>query len=321
MKAFRPRRKAPWLAVLLAVLLAWAPLLLPAPPASAAQPLAQGWAAFADWLPVSIPHARQHDVDSSITGHRYRIFVSAPQTPPPPTGYPVLYVLDGNAAFPLAAHIGRNIERRQPVTGIGPALVVGIGYAGDNDYHQEARARDYTLAAGNHDPAAEGGAEGFLDFIERELKPRVGSMFAVDPKKQAIFGHSYGGLLVLHALFTRPDGFSTYLAASPSIWWQNKHLLGEMRAFLEASGNRSQWPALQVSVGALEDEPPKGRMPPDMLAMRARRPMVAEARQLAATLKSHPALAERVRYHELAGENHGSAWPPALSRGFELFLE
>lgn len=303
----------------LAALPACAALLLPALPASAAPP--QALAIFADGQPVTIPHARQHDVDSAITGQHYRIFVSVPQTLPPPGGYPIIYVLDGNAAFPLAAHISRNVERRQPITGIGPALVIGIGYAGDNDYHLKARARDYTLAAGTHDPAAEGGAERFLDFVEQELKPQVSSMFTVNPKKQAIFGHSYGGLLVLHALFTRPDAFSTYLAASPSIWWQNKHLLGEMRSFLAASGNRSQWPTVQVSVGALEDEPPKGKMSPELLAMRASRPMVAEARQLAATLKSHPTLAGRVTYHELPGENHGSAWLPALSRGFELFLE
>jgi len=271
--------------------------------------------------PVTIPHARQYDLASPQTGQRYRIFVSAPSTPPPPAGYPVIYVLDGNAAFPLAAHISRNIERRQPVTGIAPALVVGIGYAGNDDYHMAARSHDYTLAAGRYDPASGGGAEGFLDFIEQDLKPRIAATFTVNRKKQAIFGHSYGGLFVLHTLFTRPEAFSTYIAASPSIWWQDKHVLDEMRAFLASRGEQQPWPTVQISVGATEDEPPKGRLSPELLAMRAKRPMVAEARQLTATLQSHPASAGRVSYHELAGENHGSAWPPALSRGFDLFLE
>lgn len=293
-----------------------ATLALLAPPARASEP-----ASLAEWQAVTVPHARQLDFASPITGQRYRIFISAPLSPPPPDGYPVLYVLDGNAAFPVAAYISRNIERRQPVTGIAPALVVGIGYAGSDDYHLAARSRDYTLAAGQHDPAAEGGADRFLDFIEQELKPLVASQFAIDPQQQALFGHSYGGLLVLHTLFTRPDGFSTYLAASPSIWWQDKHVLGEMHTFLKGNAGRQHWPSVQISVGAAEDQPPKGRMSPELLAERAKRPMVTEARQLAATLKSHPAWGSRIRYHELAGENHGSAWLPALSRGFELFLE
>lgn len=270
--------------------------------------------------PVTIPHARQFEISSPLTGHRYRIFIAAPLTPPPPAGYPIIYLLDGNAAFPLAAHINRNIERRQTITGIAPAIVIGIGYAGDDDYHMVTRSRDYTLAAGQYDSENEGGADRFIDFIEHDLKPRIQAMFAVDRKKQAIFGHSYGGLFVLHTLFTRPDSFSTYIAASPSIWWQDKHVLDEMRAFL-ASRNRQPWPMVQISVGAIEDDPPKGLVSPALLAMRAKRPMVAEARQLAITLQAQPGAAGHIRYYELAGENHGSAWPPAMTRGFDLFLE
>lgn len=305
------RRAGTMLAALLAAALA-----LPAGAARAAEAPAP-----AGWQDVTVPQAQQRDFSSALTGQRYRIFVSVPRSAPPPGGHPVFYVLDGNAAFPLAAHISRNAERRQPITGTAPALVVGIGYAGDDDYHLTARSRDYTLAAGGFDPATEGGADRFLDFIERELKPLIAAQFPIDPRRQALFGHSYGGLLVLHALFTRPAGFSAYIAASPSIWWQDKHVLTEMQAWLDAGAGRRDRPAVQISVGATEDDPPRGRLSPEMLAQRAKRPMVAPARQLAAALQAHPAWGGSVRYHELAGENHGSAWPPALSRAFELFLE
>ena len=36
---------------------------------------------------------------SSVNGHGYSIDVSVPDTPPPPGGYPVIYVLDGDGYF------------------------------------------------------------------------------------------------------------------------------------------------------------------------------------------------------------------------------
>ena len=58
-------------------------------------------------------------------------------------------------------------------------------------------------------------------------------------------GTLYGGLLVLHALFTRPGEFARYAAASPSLWWRDGAILGE-RAGLEQRlrGKRAELPAL-----------------------------------------------------------------------------
>jgi uncharacterized protein len=60
-------------------------------------------------------------------------------------------------------------------------------------------------------------------------------------------------------------------------------------------------PRVQISVGALEDDPPSGKVPPELRAL--------------------PGAAGRVAFHELAGENHGSVWLPAMTRGMPLFLE
>jgi len=40
-------------------------------------------------------------------------------------------------------------------------------------------------------------------------------------------GHSYGGLFALHALLRRPQFFSRYAAAAPSLWWQDGFILRE----------------------------------------------------------------------------------------------
>lgn len=259
------------------------------------------------WAPVIVPAARQLDVRSSVGGHASRLFVSVPDFPVPANGFPVLYVLDGNAAFPVAAFLARGAAGRSEVTGHVPPIVVGIGYPGDTDFDVPSRLRDYTP----------GGAQLFLDFIEHEVKPLIAANHPVDRSRQAIFGHSFGGLFVLHALFKRPGSFSTFIASSPSIWWQDKVLLNDLPA-LQQGGVR---PRLQISVGALEDDPPKGNYPPEMRAMIASRLMIPPARELVAQLDGESGWAGKVVYHELAGEDHGPAWLPALSRGMQFFLE
>lgn len=285
------------------------------------------------WSPVVVPGALSTELQARHSGHRYRLFVSVPSTPPPAQGFPVLYVLDGNASFPIAAWVARSLERRHQVTGQTPPLVVGLGYPGNADFDVVARRRDYTIAAGIESasqpaiqPASDsagseggqGGAEAFLDFLEQEVKPLVAQRHPVNPERQALFGHSFGGLLVLHALFTRPRSFTTYLASSPSIWWQDRQVLREIPG--QVPDCRGCRPQVQISVGALEDRTPPGRHSPEVLALLASRPMVSEARRLAQDLQARPDWAQRVVYHELAGEDHGYVWMPALARGMDFFL-
>ncbi|SMB28137.1 putative esterase [Sterolibacterium denitrificans] len=304
-------------------------LALAAASISPAQAGAVAGAETGAWAPVLVPAARQFDLRAA-SGHAYRLFVSRPAFPVPANGFPVLYVLDGNAAFPVAAFLARSAASRSEVTGHVPPIVVGIGYPGDDDFDVPARRRDYTPGTpGTFDAAdadgsgasegepSEGGAARFLDFIEGEVKPLIEAAHPVDRSRQAIFGHSFGGLFVLHALFTRPGSFSTFIASSPSIWWQNKALLGGLPALLQGDVR----PRVQISVGALEDDPPKGRYTPEMRAMIASRSMLPPARELVAKLSETPGWANKVVYHELPGEDHGPVWLPALSRGLQFFLE
>jgi predicted alpha/beta superfamily hydrolase len=271
----------------------------------------------AAWTSVPVPGARQVDVQASRTGHRYRIFVAVPVGPVPVDGYPVLYVLDGNAAFGVAAFLARNAASRREVTGHDAPLVVGIGYPGDADFDVPARRRDYTLGPVDAS-ATEGGAPLFLDFIEQDVKPMIAARHRVDARRQALFGHSFGGLFVLYALFNRPAAFSTYLASSPSIWWTANVLA----ALPDLEGARLPAPPrVQITVGALEDDPPTGKRSPEMLATIAGRRMIEPARGAAARLRDLPGWSERVAFLEIAGENHGTVWLTSLARGMQLFLE
>ncbi|TRX73698.1 alpha/beta hydrolase [Pseudomonas mangiferae] len=278
-----------------------------APSAFAAGSGATGWA------PAVLPQSVQRDLPSHHTGRSYRIFVSKPSAPAPATGYPVIYVLDGNAQFPLLALQARAQEKRAAVTGQAPTLVVGIGYPIDGLNDEQARAEDYTPPAadlsdtGDEQARRQGGADRFLAFVEDELKPLIERSYPVDRQRQTLFGHSYGGLFTLHTLFTRPQAFQTYLAISPSIWWNHRQILDEQRAFAQRLADRPQPLRLFLGVGALEQPSPldAGGNDPRRQRLDSRR-MVDNVRELAATLAPLERAGLRSQLRIFPDEGHGT---------------
>ena len=211
-----------------------------------------------EWTSVVLPQTEQRDIHSHNTGDDYRIFISQPQQPAPPGGYPVLYVLDGNALFPMLAVQANARESRPDPATRASVVVVGIGYPGDALYDVDRRARDYTppALAANHerDDAHYGGADQFLAFVQTELKPLIEARYPIDPHRQTLFGHSHGGLFTLYTLMSEPDAFQNYLAASPSIWWNDRQLLEQSGLALSESNLQSK--RLWMTVGEAEEPEP-----------------------------------------------------------------
>lgn len=249
-----------------------------------------------------IPGTVIWSMQSDVTGREYRIFIAEPMGPPPEGGYPVLYSLDANATFGTLAEAIR-LQSRTP-RGIPSALIVGIGFDSDSPIVSSERFYNFTEYAEDHelpvrpnglDWPETGGVEAFLTFIEFQLKPAVERQYAVNRSKQALFGHSLGGFFTLYTLFTRPDTFSRYIAACPSVWWKNYVLYkrweeGKLR--LQQSGQRKE---LRLYVGA-EEKPS----------------MVQDARELYAFLKGHDEVLETT-FHEIEGEGHVSVLPALVS--------
>lgn len=267
----------------------------------------------------------------SRDGRDYRIFVSRPAAEAPSSGYPVLYLLDGNATFASAA-MGVALQSRRPeVTGVAPGIVVGIGYPIDDYLDSTRRTYDYTPAvqaeALSRRPddspwPATGGADGFLDFIELELKPAIARMFPTDPARQAIFGHSFGGLFVLNALFTRPGTFRSYVAASPSIWFGNRTILAKRDAFL-AGPPPVLCSDLLVTVGDAEqastDPESQGAGDTAKVDWIKRNRMVENAAELVGSLSRSQLL--NVSFKQFEDENHSSVLLPAIGRSLRFALK
>ncbi len=184
-------------------------------------------------------------------GYRdFRVTVRQPAGPAPAQGWPVLTALDGNAvlaALPPHAALAQQL------------VLVAVGYDSEARFETASRAWDYTpLPPGAPgpvpDPRAQdrlnGGADAFLDFLQR-VQRELSARLPLDPRRRSLFGHSYGGLCVLHALLTRPRDHDRYIAASPSLWWHAPALIERIDTALPRPGDMP--PAqLQVLVGGEE---------------------------------------------------------------------
>lgn len=200
--------------------------------------IAASHAAPDDGVPAAMPNARQYDLKSRINGQTYRIWVATPFKTDPSVAYPVFYALDGNVSFGIAAEIERKLTFDREVA---PAIIVGIGYPTDNltDWGQ---LRFFDLSTSVYKGPKEGvppvppgaktgGGDVFLRVIEEEIKPFVAARYKVDSTKQTIYGYSLSGLLALRVLFRNPQAFSTYILASPSIFYNDREVLADEEAF------------------------------------------------------------------------------------------
>jgi len=207
-------------------------------------------------------------------------------------------------------------SRRSDATGVGPAVVVGIGYFTDRPYETVRRSFDYTPVSRRDGMDAghrTGGAEQFRAFIERHVKPVVRERLPVDETRQSLFGHSLGGLFTLHTLLAAPSSFATYVAVSPSIWWDTP---GLDSALVSASGRHAATLALArvlVTAGEYEQALAPWQRPDDMLDIarrRRERRMVDAAREMAERLASVTASS---RFTLFAGEDHAATLSLSVS--------
>jgi predicted alpha/beta superfamily hydrolase len=267
--------------------------------------------------PVALPYTRR--IDIAAGGHVHRVMVAVPPATPPAQGWPVLYALDGDLLFALAAQLMRNRFARGPGVPTQGAVVVGLGYAGAQVLDLDARTYDYTPPAPG--PAVdergrrEGGADAFLDFIDATVRPLVERAARVDVARQTLFGHSYGGLCVLHALFTRPGAFRNYVAASPSVWWRDGFILQEQARFV--AGRRADAPALRLLVtqGEREAELPAD---PARAAIARERRGGEHLRALLDDLRA--ASGVDCRFMSFPGADHGSSMAPAAQQALALAI-
>ena len=247
-----------------------------------------------------------------------------------------MYVLDGNAYGTTAAEA---VKRHIPPAASQPdRLVVSIGYPlTDAVYSLSQRAIDFSppLPTPQTPPS---GADDFLDFIGETLRPWVRKKVfpSVTFKRDALYGHSFGGLFVVYALISRPETFHTFLAASPSLWWNRGYILDEVSNRLGSladgetpvpTSNHSR-PAVMISYGDLEQFPVRRRKETEA-EFQARRRTIMTRFNASMTVQCHD-LFDRIKgsgkvkevlLKEYAGQDHNSVAASAIADGLDYFID
>lgn len=262
---------------------------------------------------VTLPRTEMRTLHSRSVGDAFEIWIGQPMPRlwgDEGAARRVLVALDAEFCFGLALDSTRLMHALYGE--IGPHVVVGVGYGGDDWLRQATlRTRDYTPSetpkldmpgAGPRSQATAGGAAKFLAFLQTELRPLLSAEFGLAEAPMTLCGSSLGGLFSLWTYLAAPKTFESYIAISPAIWWDKEGLIDRASRVDAATA-----PPIFIGVGALEEDP---RMP-----MLAPFEMITNVRALSAAIASAGA---RVDHAVIDGETHTSVIGPGLTRGLRF---
>lgn len=259
-------------------------------------------------------------MQDDASGKAFTITVSAPKEGKYLERLPVIYVLDGDYHFNTVVEAVQFHATTHPQAQLRDAIIVGIGYPNGTDIWS-SRALDLTSAPTSVAlPPGFGEDHDLRRFITQTLRPKMNDNFPVDETREALFGHSFGGLFTLNTLRETSDAFDIYIAASPSLWWADKHFVRTQAPALAAqlaSGEK----ALLLMVGRLEQPEGPAEKParPSPLPGFDDRAQVDDVKQLEAMIER--TTGREVPVVIFAGETHTSVVPAAASRAVRFVLE
>lgn len=210
--------------------------------------------------------------------------------------YPVLYLLDAEVHFRYASALEAFLAG---IDHMPKMLVVGIA-SGDQAHRTRDLTPPSTAEMDNRFSPGGGGADAFLSFFADELIPFVEKTYRTRPYRLLV-GHSFGGLFAVYAMIKRPTLFNGYIAADPSIYWNNQAVVAQAESFL-AHTRLLQADFYMTAGGAL------GEIPEEVARFRT------------ALAKSAP---ERFRwsFEAMKDQDHMSIPLPGIYRGLAAIFE
>jgi predicted alpha/beta superfamily hydrolase len=182
---------------------------------------------------------RVDSVESAVLGETRPYLVYTPpsyrDTTTAPQRYPVLYLLDGDAHFHSVTGLIQILGTGVNGTFVIPEMIV---VAIPNTDRTRDLTPTHTQAGpdGTQNPGfgTSGGMPKFLDFIGKELIPRIESQYRTMPYRVFV-GHSLGGITAIDALYEIPQTFDAYVAIDPSLWWDDRVLLRRAKTYFETA--------------------------------------------------------------------------------------
>jgi len=144
--------------------------------------------------------------------------------------YPVLYLQDGQNVFDKATSVGEEWhvdETAQSLIESGqiePLIVVAIYNTGEH------RIDEYTPT--KVEDKGGGSANLYGRMLVEEIKPLIDRKYKTLPSAAStgLGGSSLGGLLTMHLGLRYPTAFNRLAVLSPSVWWDNRLIVGEVQS-------------------------------------------------------------------------------------------
>jgi len=279
----------------------------------------------------TLARAERFQLPSTHTGRAYSISLYRPGPSPipgTPADCPIVVVLDGMMTFGTAVE---STELRTAVGQLRPAVIVGVAHDTDVVTAMRLRSRDFTTPAPS-DKYPElapligteyGAADSFLEFLTQEMLPEIQARAPeASTTQRVLFGYSLAGFFVAHVLLKRPTAFTTYVASSPSLWWNEFAILRNQSGFRERLVGHEADIRVLVTVASTEQDPPTRALPG--IDLSATQEIVRQARMVDAAREFSEWLSSfrlsRLEFVCFQGEDHFSVLAAALSRGLTFAL-
>jgi predicted alpha/beta superfamily hydrolase len=197
----------------------------------------------------------QHELFCEGRGRSYVLSVALPENyHASDKRYPVVYILDGDVLFGMAASLTVATEWAQEA----PELIaVGIGYGVDS-YDQWAELRELDLALPGvtahdvSDAANSPQPDLFLQTLREDIVPFVDRTYRTLPDDCCLYGCSCGGFFVLYTLLQQPDAFRRYMSGSGFLEATTEYLCREAGLLRERNLNLNA--TVYISVGEREGD-------------------------------------------------------------------
>ena len=153
----------------------------------------------------------------------------------PEQHFPILVMHDGQNLFDGSLsyvqgstwQVGSTADEEVAAGRVEPVIIVGVGNTGMDRMAEYTPTPDGRL----------GGGKGplYARLLVEELLPLIQSDYRVlpGPAHTGLAGSSLGGLISLAVALRRPDVFGQAGVVSPSIWWDNRSILKDVRSLAD----------------------------------------------------------------------------------------
>ncbi len=222
------------------------------------------------------------------------VYMSRGYSLPADAPLPVLYMPDGGLREDFL-HIAGLLQVSVDNGTMCPFMLVGI--------ENTQRRRDMTGPTDNAEDKkiapVVGGSAQFRRFIREELMPEVKQRYRTTGET-AVIGESLAGLFVVETFLRDPQLFDHYVAADPSLWWNDSKLLAEATSLLDKRAAKPQTLYFASSGNA---------------------GIIKGAEQLSALLATRAPDGLRWHYQKMPAETHATIYQPAALQAFRMMFK